>query len=136
MGAARCLPLDEVERRLENKVVERVGASRQGDLAKGQLGLRKAFDMFEPSPETDEITQDTFRQVLARLGFTGKDALALFAKFDQNQNGSLDIEEFSKGLMGKDNYKSRIRRKAPSKHGKNLQEYLCGPASETINDND
>lgn len=116
--------------RLRQKVQDRVGQSFGTDLNKGQLGLKRAFNLFQPDPETNEITRDAFRRLMTSMGFTVKDALALFQKFDRNQNGSLDMDEFARALLGKDeSYDARpaMREKAASVYSKNLRSYLENP---------
>jgi hypothetical protein len=58
----------QVEARLKLKIRNRVGRSSDGDLGRGQLGLKRAFDLFHPDPKTKEINKDTFQQLLCTMG--------------------------------------------------------------------
>jgi len=124
-----------VEKRLRIKIEQRVGAARGGDLTKGQLGLKRAFRLFQPDPETNRISMDSFRQLLVSMGFTVKDALGLFSKYDRNGDQHLDIHEFSHAIMGKDSFDCTIplRKKPISVYPKNLREHL---RPDTLNERD
>ena len=63
-----------------------------------------------------------------------RDALALFQKYDVNKNGSLDIEEFARAFLGKEEYEgvTNMRSKAPSVYSKNLHSHLMGPDSHNL----
>ena len=76
----------------------------------------------------------THTVVYWHAGFAVQDALALFNKYDKNKNGSLDIEEFARGFLGKDEYDgvTNMRSKAPSVYPKNLHNHLNGPESHNL----
>jgi len=90
------LELHEAEQRLRDKVLQRIGNLH--NLAIGQLGLKRAFLMFDPA-DTGIITPESFIKILANFGFSRKDAAMIFRAYDTTHSGSIDIRAFQRLLM-------------------------------------
>ena len=86
----------DAEQRLREKVLQRIGNLHNN--AVGQLGLRRAFLMFDPE-DKGTITPENFVRILENFGFAKKDAAMIFRKYDVNGNGEIDVREFQTMLM-------------------------------------
>ena len=65
-------------------------------------GMRGAFKVFGPSPEGIGLAR--FRQMLRTIGLTlnEKDAIRLFAKYDDDGSGHIDMYELMRNLLPAD----------------------------------
>ncbi|EQC39765.1 hypothetical protein SDRG_03191 [Saprolegnia diclina VS20] len=83
------LPLPEIIKRIREKIDQRT--------SKGSDRFRQAFMIFT---KASGITLDEFHEGLLRMGFrlTSSQAQELFAMFDANHSGDLDLNEFVQGI--------------------------------------
>lgn len=90
------LRLSEVERRLREKVFQRMGNTHNAAI--GQFGLRRAFLMFDPA-NVGVVTPANFIKILSNFGFAKNDAALLFRKYDPTGSGSIALADLQSQLM-------------------------------------
>lgn len=85
--------LDEIEKRIRDKIMQ--ATSKSSDT------FRQAYKIFKKS---NHITIDEFRDRLLALGFrlTPAQCLGLFRRYDVNQSGDIDLQEFCMRILPPD----------------------------------
>lgn len=69
--------------------------------AKGFIGLKRQFKIMD-SDGSGELDFSEFRKALDdyRVGCNGPEADQLFAIFDKNRNGTINLDEFMLAILG------------------------------------
>lgn len=85
--------LDEIEKRIRDKIMQ--ATSKSSDT------FRQAYKIFKKS---SQITVDEFRDRLLALGFrlTPAQCMGLFRRYDTNQSGDIDLQEFCMRILPPD----------------------------------